>query len=39
MKVPFPGGPNYLHVSRLLKEKGLHTVCQEAHCPNIGECF
>lgn len=39
LKVPFPGGPNYLHVSRLLQEQGLHTVCQEAHCPNIGECF
>ncbi len=38
-KVPFPGGPNYLQVSKLLKDNSLHTVCQEAHCPNIGECF
>ncbi|MBI4297802.1 MAG: lipoyl synthase [Chloroflexi bacterium] len=39
LKVPFPGGQNFLQVSRLLREKELHTVCQEARCPNIGECF
>ncbi len=27
------------HMNRLLREYGLHTVCQSAHCPNVGECF
>src|SRR4029077_6951938 len=26
-------------IKRLLRERGLHTVCEEASCPNIGECF
>ena len=39
LKVPLPGSPNYLDVKRLLRAHGLHTVCEEAHCPNIGECF
>ncbi|MCL4540871.1 MAG: lipoyl synthase [Chloroflexi bacterium] len=38
-KVPLPGGQNYFDVKRLLREHRLHTVCEEAHCPNIGECF
>ncbi|MBM2811074.1 MAG: lipA [Chloroflexi bacterium] len=38
-KVPFPGGPRYLQLRRLVREERLHTVCEEAHCPNIGECW
>lgn len=32
-------GPNYNRVKAILKEHGLHSVCQEAACPNIRECF
>jgi lipoic acid synthetase len=39
LKVPFPGGAQYLRVKGLLRSSGLHTVCEEARCPNIGECF
>ncbi len=39
LKVRAPGGPNYAKVRRLMSELGLHTVCEEAHCPNIGECW
>jgi lipoic acid synthetase len=39
LKVRFPGGPNYLRLKRLMREQGLHTVCEEAHCPNVGECW
>lgn len=39
MKVPIPGGAKYLEVRSLLKNGNLHTVCEEAHCPNIGECW
>src|SRR5438046_10612836 len=35
----FPGGPNYMRLKALMREEGLHTVCEEAHCPNIGECW
>jgi lipoic acid synthetase len=38
-KVPMPGGANYIDVQNLLKQGDLHTVCEEAHCPNIGECW
>ncbi|MBI3743529.1 MAG: lipoyl synthase [Chloroflexi bacterium] len=38
-KVRFPGGENYLRLRRLMREQGLHTICEEAHCPNIGECW
>lgn len=38
-KVKAPGGENYLRVKALLRRYRLHTVCEEAHCPNIGECF
>ena len=34
-----PGGPNYLELKSLLEGNGLHTVCEEAHCPNIGGCW
>ena len=39
LKVKAPGGPNYAHLKALMRELGLHTVCEEARCPNIGECW
>jgi lipoyl synthase len=39
LKVRAPGGPNYLRLKQLMRSQGLHTVCEEAHCPNIGECW
>jgi lipoyl synthase len=39
IKVKAPGDPNYLRLKRLMREKNLHTVCEEARCPNIGECW
>jgi lipoic acid synthetase len=39
LKVRSPGGPNYLRLKRLMRSEGLHTVCEEASCPNIGECW
>jgi len=39
LKVPFPGGPGYRRLKEVLRAAGLHTVCEEARCPNIGECF
>ncbi len=39
MKVRMPGGPSYIELKNLLRDSELHTVCEEAHCPNIGECW
>ena len=39
LKVKAPGGPNYAHLKNMMRELGLHTVCEEARCPNIGECW
>lgn len=39
LKVRAPGGPNYVELKRLMRELRLHTVCEEAHCPNVGECW
>ena len=39
LKVKAPGGPNYVRLKALMKELNLHTVCEEARCPNIGECW
>ncbi len=39
LKVRAPGGGNYARIKRLMREQGLHTVCEEARCPNIGECW
>ena len=39
LKVPGPGGPNYTELKHLMRDLSLHTVCEEAHCPNIGECW
>jgi lipoic acid synthetase len=37
--VQAPGGSNYLRLKNLMRELDLHTVCEEAHCPNVGECW
>ena len=39
LKVRAPGGPNYMRLQALMRERTLHTVCEEARCPNIGECW
>ena len=39
LKVRFPAGDRYSEIKGLLRQHQLHTVCEEAHCPNIGECF
>jgi lipoyl synthase len=39
LKVKAPGGPNYVRLKALMRELKLHTVCEEARCPNIGECW
>jgi len=38
-KVPPPGGPKYRELTEMIRTEGLHTVCQEAACPNVGECW
>jgi lipoic acid synthetase len=39
LKVRAPGGPKYMRLRRQMREWNLHSVCEEAHCPNIGECW
>ena len=39
LKVPPPGGPTYRKLTKAIGEEGLNTVCVEANCPNIGECW
>lgn len=39
LKVPLPGGEGYTKLKTLARELKLHTVCEEARCPNIGECW
>jgi lipoic acid synthetase len=39
LRVRLPGGPNYQELKGLMRGLELHTVCEEAHCPNIGECW
>jgi lipoic acid synthetase len=39
IKVRAPGGEDYERVYGLMREKSLHTVCEEAQCPNLGECW
>jgi lipoyl synthase len=39
LKVKPAGGPTYAHIKRLMRELDLHTVCEEARCPNMGECW
>ena len=39
LKVPLPGGEGYAKLKSLARELRLHTVCEEARCPNVGECW
>lgn len=39
LKVRIPGGDNYYDLKRLMRGLSLHTVCESARCPNIGECW
>lgn len=39
LKVRAPGSEGYRRIKRLMTEQSLHTVCEEANCPNIGECW
>jgi lipoyl synthase len=39
LKVPLSHGPHFKELKRLMREQNLHTICEEAACPNIGECW
>jgi lipoic acid synthetase len=39
LRVQLPHSETFRAVKNVLRERGLHTVCEEASCPNIGECF
>lgn len=39
LRAPLPGGVRYAEIKTKLRANGLHTVCEEAQCPNIGECW
>jgi lipoic acid synthetase len=39
LKVRAPGGESYAKINKMMRSKSLHTVCEEARCPNIGECW
>src|SRR3954454_17838186 len=39
LKVRAPGSENYHRLKGLMRSLGLHTVCEEVNCPNIGECW
>ena len=39
LRVRLPGGPNYTELKGIMRGLELHTVCEEARCPNIGECW
>ena len=39
LRVHPPAGENYVHLKGLLRSLDLHTVCEEAHCPNVWECW
>ncbi len=39
LKVRFPAGGKYAELQELMRSQELHTVCEEARCPNIGECW
>jgi lipoyl synthase len=39
LKVRAPGSTNYLRLKSIMRDLNLHTVCEEAQCPNIGECW
>ncbi len=39
LKSKLPSDPNYFELKKIMRERGLHTVCEEANCPNISECW
>ena len=39
LRVSLPSGENYKNVKQIMRSKQLHTVCEEARCPNMGECW
>ena len=39
LKVQAPGGDSFANIKKMMRSKSLHTVCEEARCPNIGECW
>jgi len=39
IKVKAPHGEEFFETKRLVRDLRLHTVCEEAHCPNVGECW
>jgi lipoic acid synthetase len=39
LKARVPGGENYSRLKNLIDQRKLHTVCEEARCPNMGECW
>jgi len=39
IRVRAPSSPRFTEIKRILRAHNLHTVCEEASCPNIGECF
>ena len=39
LKAKYPGGERFDHLKRLMRKHELHSVCEEARCPNIGECW
>jgi lipoic acid synthetase len=39
LRIRLPSGENYVNIRQTVSSLGLHTVCEEARCPNIGECW
>jgi lipoic acid synthetase len=39
LKIRPPGGENYTQIKNLVRKQNLNTVCEEAHCPNVAECW
>ncbi len=39
IRAPFSGTPEVMRLKQVLRDSRLHTVCEEANCPNLGECF
>ncbi len=39
LRVRMPDSPGYQQIKHMMRGHGLHTVCEEAMCPNIGECW
>src|SRR5881227_2689667 len=39
LRIRPPAGESYTQIKGLLRERNLHTVCEEAHCPNVAECW